>query len=292
MLVQKLAQQKRLLLQAASRSDRAEINCASHRETPSATRLQHHHRRAVLDRIAHRIQDVLQLSLGKIEHAIVVQWPSATHVRLRHFHFEPRVPQHLDRRPRDLRMKIIVKRVRPQNHVRPTHPRLSGTLRFFPPLLERFRQQTAETAVLVRFRRSVSPARQTSDFDQKNSRSSARNSPDAPTCESTRRHTPAPAATADDNNATETPPYKSPCPRAPGNRLCTPCTTDISPDSPSLRRFANPRSQLAAIEHFKQQPRPPARRVFLFLVAYNSGTSSRFRVLRHSPDADASLHRM
>src|SRR5215831_205901 len=132
-LDQKFTQQERL----ASQPLRVQITrkqirqlLPKHRRT---TGFQQYDRRAGDQPRGHPVQNLSQPFLGRIKHAIIVQWPPAAHVLPRHFDAEAGILENLDRRLRYPGMKVVIERVRPKDDRRTT---LVAWWLFVEPFLE------------------------------------------------------------------------------------------------------------------------------------------------------------
>src|SRR4051812_36171342 len=87
-------------------------------EYRAAAGLEYHQRRAGIDLWLQRQQDALQLRLGLVEHAIVVERTPAAQRLFWQPYFEAAVLEHLDRRPRRIGIEVVVERVGPEQHLR------------------------------------------------------------------------------------------------------------------------------------------------------------------------------
>ncbi len=117
LLVQELRQQEHLFAQPPSPFVvREEIQqfVAEGRDTG---RLETDHRRARIDGPGQHLHAVLEAAASGIQHAEVVERPSAAHEAARHLDLETGRIQHLRRGIQRLRMEMVVERIRPQHHL-------------------------------------------------------------------------------------------------------------------------------------------------------------------------------
>src|ERR1700720_2273999 len=101
----------------------------------SATRFQHYHRNVRVNLTAEKLQDTYQIFFGSIEHAEIVKGSSAAKTTHWHRNLKPRLLEHFQRRSGRFRTKVIVERVRPQNHLAPLgHSLRRPASQLFPAL--------------------------------------------------------------------------------------------------------------------------------------------------------------
>src|ERR1700677_1218411 len=116
MLLQKFAEQESLTPQAVgTRIPGKEISqfVAKYR---CAARLQNHDGQASFDLRREHPHDALQILLGPVEHAKVVQRPAAAQMAPGDFYVEPCVRKYFKCRPTGLRLKVIIEGVCPEDH--------------------------------------------------------------------------------------------------------------------------------------------------------------------------------
>ena len=114
---EELAHQKRLARQPPRiRIVRKQIDelVAEHGE---AAWLEHDDWRARLEVRAERLQDFAQLMLCTIEKAVIVERPPAAERTIRKRDVAPGRFEHVSRRDGDLRMKVVVEGIRPEDHL-------------------------------------------------------------------------------------------------------------------------------------------------------------------------------
>jgi hypothetical protein len=114
---------------------------AEHRRTGG---LEHDERHAGVDLGLEAREDAAQILLRLAQHARVVQRPSAADGNRRHVDLEPGGFEHVGRRERGVRMKMIVERVGPQHHLAPVRTRRSRATR--EPALERLAGEAGKTS--------------------------------------------------------------------------------------------------------------------------------------------------
>jgi hypothetical protein len=113
---QKLAQEKSLVPQARSARVLGKKSAQLVSKDRSATWFQRHDGHARVYFSPQALHDSREILLGTIEHSKIVERPATTEVPLRNRDLKAGSLQHFERRAAGFRMKIIRKRVRPQNH--------------------------------------------------------------------------------------------------------------------------------------------------------------------------------
>src|SRR5207248_9744061 len=83
-------------------------------ERRDAARFEPDHRRPALDLLVQVVEDLAQLALRQVEHAVVVEWPAAAEALGLDEDLETGVLEHLDGGLRDLRVEEVVEGVRPE----------------------------------------------------------------------------------------------------------------------------------------------------------------------------------
>src|ERR1051325_6243425 len=111
---EELAQQEGLLAQPARVDIGREKVFQFIAKNGGATRLQHDHGRAGFDLGPEGFEDLPQSLFRFIEQAVIVERPAAAQMRLGHLNAETGVFEHFDGRLGDIRMKVVVERVRPE----------------------------------------------------------------------------------------------------------------------------------------------------------------------------------
>src|SRR5712691_723157 len=117
LVLEKLAEEKRLTSQPGGARIRREQIAELIAKDGSTTRLQHDDWDARINLDAQGTHDSLQVFLGSVEHAEIVQRSPAAQMNLGDSHLETRALKYFQRRAARIWMKIIVKRVRPQNNL-------------------------------------------------------------------------------------------------------------------------------------------------------------------------------
>src|ERR1700676_5033815 len=117
MMLQKLAEEKRLASQPGGAWILREQIAQFIAKDGSAALFQDDDRDAGVNLHAQGAHDSLQIFLGPVEHAEIVQWPPAAEMNLRDGDLETRALKHFQRSTACVRMKVIVKRVGPQNYL-------------------------------------------------------------------------------------------------------------------------------------------------------------------------------
>src|SRR5260370_32064124 len=117
LVLEKLAEEKRLTSQPGGARIRWEQIAQLIAKDRSTARLQHDDRDARINLDAQGTHDSLQVFLGSVEHAEIVQRSPAAKMNLGDADLETHAPKYFQRRASRVRMKVIVKRVRPQNNL-------------------------------------------------------------------------------------------------------------------------------------------------------------------------------
>src|SRR5579872_4693785 len=116
LLFQKLAQEKRLVSQPDGTLIHGKQIAQFIPKDGSATRFQHDDRDPGHNWGAQDAHDSFQILFGLVEHAEIIERPAAAQMHLRNPDLETCALKYIKRRAASVRMKIIVERVRPQNH--------------------------------------------------------------------------------------------------------------------------------------------------------------------------------
>src|SRR6202790_5169412 len=117
MMFQKLTEQERLVTKPDGSLIHGKQIAQLIAKDGSATRLQHDDRNSGQNLSGERTHNMFQIFFGPVKHAEIVERPSAAKMNLRDADAETRSLEHLQRCAARVRMKVIVKSIRPQNHL-------------------------------------------------------------------------------------------------------------------------------------------------------------------------------
>ena len=190
-------------------------------EDGHAARLEPDDGHARLDLGPQRVEDLAQQSLGRVEHAEVVERPAAAERRPRDDHVEAGVLEHLDGRLGGLRVEVVVERVGPEDHRRP--PAVARR----PPAPNQALNVSGANAGIFRCV-AIPPSTWMSlpttgqSRDEVHQPRHQRREPRPPVDQAHRVGVPR-AAAGPRSSARGTRPCRSPCRRSPGTRSCSPC---------------------------------------------------------------------
>ncbi len=195
-------------------------------EDGDAARLEADDRGPRRDLRAQDVEDLAQLALRQVEHAVVVERPAAAERARRDRHVEAGGLEHLDRGPGGLGMEVVVEGVRPEEH--------AGRARRSVSVAAASWRRTRRVKVCgreARDARAAAPCRRPpwrararpGVWVTKLTRRGARRGQARPPVDEAQGVGRCAGAGAARSSATGTRPCRSPCRRSPGSRPCSPC---------------------------------------------------------------------